>query len=53
MTPSDDESLVITPKTARNHVEHIYAKTEMSNRVRASMFAGQHGLVPEDAAFAE
>src|SRR5206468_5882647 len=45
--------LVITPKTARNHIEHIYAKTDTSNRVRASMFAVQHGLVPEHAAFAE
>jgi DNA-binding CsgD family transcriptional regulator len=45
--------LVITPKTARNHIEHIYAKTGTSNRVRASMFAVQHGLIPEDAAFAE
>jgi DNA-binding NarL/FixJ family response regulator len=38
--------LVITPKTARNHIEHIYAKTGTSNRVRASMFAVQHGLIP-------
>jgi HD-GYP domain-containing protein (c-di-GMP phosphodiesterase class II) len=45
--------LVITPKTARNHIEHIYAKTGTSNRVRASIFAVQHGLIPEDAAFAE
>jgi DNA-binding CsgD family transcriptional regulator len=45
--------LVITPKTARNHIEHIYAKIETSNRVRASMFAVQHGLIPEDAASAE
>ena len=45
--------LVITPKTARNHIEHIYAKIGTSNRVRASMFAVQHGLIPEDAAFAE
>jgi DNA-binding NarL/FixJ family response regulator len=45
--------LVITPKTARNHIEHIYAKTGTSNRVRASLFAVQHGLIPEDVAFAE
>ena len=45
--------LVITPKTARNHIEHIYAKTGTSNRVRASMFAVQHGLIPDDTAFAE
>ena len=45
--------LVITPKTARNHIEHIYAKTGTSNRVRASMFAVQYGLIPEDAALAD
>ena len=27
--------LVITPKTARNHIEHIYAKIDTSSRVRA------------------
>jgi HD-GYP domain-containing protein (c-di-GMP phosphodiesterase class II) len=39
--------LVISPKTARNHIEHIYAKTGTSNRVLASMFAVDHGLIPE------
>ena len=41
-------SLVITPKTARNHVEHIYAKIGASSRASAAMFAMQHGLLPED-----
>lgn len=40
--------LVITPKTARNHVEHIYAKIGASGRATAAMFAMQHGLLPED-----
>jgi DNA-binding CsgD family transcriptional regulator len=40
--------LVITPKTARNHVEHIYAKIGASSRASAAMFALQHGLLPED-----
>jgi DNA-binding NarL/FixJ family response regulator len=40
--------LVITPKTAGNHVEHIYAKTGASGRAMAAMFAVQHGLLPED-----
>ena len=40
--------LVITPKTARNHVEHIYAKIGASSRAAAAMFAMQHGLLPED-----
>ena len=37
--------LVITPKTARNHIEHIYAKIDTSSRVGASLFATQHGLL--------
>ena len=40
------ERLVITPKTAGNHVEHIYAKIDASNRAAAAMFAVQHGLLP-------
>jgi HD-GYP domain-containing protein (c-di-GMP phosphodiesterase class II) len=39
--------LVITPKTAANHVEHIYSKIGASNRAAASLFAMQHGLFPE------
>jgi HD-GYP domain-containing protein (c-di-GMP phosphodiesterase class II) len=41
--------LVISPKTVRNHVEHIYTKIGASNRVTAGLFAVQHGLVPPDA----
>jgi HD-GYP domain-containing protein (c-di-GMP phosphodiesterase class II) len=37
--------LVITPKTARNHIEHIYAKIGASTRVAASLFAMQNGLL--------
>src|SRR5690349_6090262 len=40
--------LVITPKTAGNHVEHIYAKIGASNRAAAALFAVQHGLLPEE-----
>ena len=40
--------LVISPKTVRNHVEHIYAKIGVSNRAGASIFAIQHGLLPDD-----
>ncbi|HEY7010796.1 MAG TPA: HD domain-containing phosphohydrolase [Jatrophihabitantaceae bacterium] len=40
--------LVITPKTARNHTEHIYAKIGSSNRASASLFAVRHGLLPID-----
>ncbi len=38
-------SLVISEKTARNHVERTYAKIGVSNRIGASMYALQHGLV--------
>jgi HD-GYP domain-containing protein (c-di-GMP phosphodiesterase class II)/DNA-binding CsgD family transcriptional regulator len=37
--------LVITPKTARNHIEHIYRKINTSSRVGASLFATEHGLL--------
>jgi HD-GYP domain-containing protein (c-di-GMP phosphodiesterase class II) len=40
--------LVIQPKTVGNHVEHIYAKIDASSRAAASLFAVQHGLLPED-----
>jgi HD-GYP domain-containing protein (c-di-GMP phosphodiesterase class II) len=38
-------SLVISEKTARNHVERTYAKIGVSNRIGASMYALKHGLV--------
>jgi HD-GYP domain-containing protein (c-di-GMP phosphodiesterase class II) len=41
--------LVISPKTARNHIEHIYVKIGASNRATASLFAMQHGLLPIEA----
>ena len=41
------EQLVITPKTASHHLEHIYVKIDASSRAGAAMFAMQHGLLPE------
>jgi DNA-binding CsgD family transcriptional regulator len=41
------DRLVITPKTVGNHVEHIYTKIGCSTRAAASLFAMQHGLLPE------
>ena len=41
-------ALVISCKTAANHVEHIYAKIDASTRAQASLFAMQHGLLPEE-----
>jgi HD-GYP domain-containing protein (c-di-GMP phosphodiesterase class II) len=37
-------ALSIAPKTARNHVEHIYPKIGAENRVSATLFALDHGL---------
>jgi HD-GYP domain-containing protein (c-di-GMP phosphodiesterase class II) len=41
------ELLVISPKTAANHVEHIYLKIGASNRAMASLFATRHGLMQD------
>ncbi|WP_432641158.1 response regulator transcription factor [Arthrobacter polaris] len=37
--------LFLSEKTVRNHVERTYAKIGASNRVGASLYALQHGLV--------
>lgn len=39
--------LVMSPKTAGTHIEHIYAKLGVSSRAEAGLFAAQHGLLPE------
>jgi HD-GYP domain-containing protein (c-di-GMP phosphodiesterase class II) len=39
------DRLVITPKTAANHVAHVYTKIGVSSRAAATLFAAQHGLV--------
>jgi HD-GYP domain-containing protein (c-di-GMP phosphodiesterase class II) len=41
------QRLVVSRKTVGKHVEHIYAKIDASNRAAASLFAVQHGLLPE------
>ena len=41
------EHLVISRKTARNHIEHIYTKIGASNRATASLFAARHGLISD------
>jgi DNA-binding CsgD family transcriptional regulator len=47
------DRLVISPKTVGNHVEHIYSKIGASSRTSASLFAMQHGLLPEQEPGAE
>jgi HD-GYP domain-containing protein (c-di-GMP phosphodiesterase class II) len=37
--------LHISPKTAGNHVEHIYTKIGVSSRAGATLFATRHGLL--------
>ena len=39
--------LVIAPKTAGNHIDHIYTKIDASSRATASLFALRNGLLPE------
>ena len=41
------EQLVVSPKTVGAHIEHIYSKIDCSTRAAASLFAMQHGLLPE------
>ena len=36
--------LTISEKTVRNHIDHVYTKLGVSNRVGASLYAVQHGL---------
>lgn len=40
--------LVITPKTADNHIQNIYTKIGATNRTMASLFAIRNGLLPEE-----
>ena len=39
------QTLVVSPKTVSNHVEHVYAKIGVSSRAAATLYATQHGLV--------
>jgi DNA-binding NarL/FixJ family response regulator len=42
------QRLVISRKTASNHVEHIYTKIGVTNRAMACVFAMKHGLLAVD-----
>jgi DNA-binding NarL/FixJ family response regulator len=37
--------LVISPRTAEHHVQHVYGKIGLSTRAGAAMFAMEHGLL--------
>jgi DNA-binding NarL/FixJ family response regulator len=42
------EELVISRRTAGNHIAHIYSKIGVSNRALASLFAMKHGLMTDE-----
>jgi HD-GYP domain-containing protein (c-di-GMP phosphodiesterase class II) len=44
------ERLVVSRRTVASHLEHIFAKTNTSNRAMASLFAAQRGLLTDDGA---
>jgi DNA-binding NarL/FixJ family response regulator len=44
--PQIAQALVVSPRTAEHHVQHIYAKIGVSTRAGAALFALQHGLIP-------
>jgi HD-GYP domain-containing protein (c-di-GMP phosphodiesterase class II) len=52
-TPEIAARLGISKKTAANHVEHIYAKINVSNRAQASLFAVRNGLLDSDGQSAQ
>ncbi len=39
------DDLVVSPRTAEHHVQHIYTKIGSSTRAAASLFAMEHGLL--------
>ena len=39
------DRLVISPKTADHHIQHIYGKIDVSTRAAAALWAMQHTLV--------
>jgi len=43
------DRLVISPKTADHHVQHIYTKIGVSTRGAAALFAIEHGILTADA----
>jgi HD-GYP domain-containing protein (c-di-GMP phosphodiesterase class II)/DNA-binding CsgD family transcriptional regulator len=50
LTPTEiAHRLVLSVKTVRNHLEHIYAKAGVTNRIGAALFALEHGIVGSGA----
>jgi DNA-binding NarL/FixJ family response regulator len=47
---SNDEGrarLFVAESTVKTHVEHIFTKLRVSDRVQAAVWAARHGLAPE------
>ena len=47
------QHLLIAESTVENHVHHIYEKLDIENRVQATRFAYQAGLVSSEKAESE
>jgi HD-GYP domain-containing protein (c-di-GMP phosphodiesterase class II) len=45
------KELVITPKTADSHIQHVYSKIGVSTRAAATVFAMRHDLVDQSSSF--
>ena len=45
--PEIARSLVVSPRTAEHHVQHIYTKIGVATRAGAAVFAMQHSLLTE------
>jgi DNA-binding NarL/FixJ family response regulator len=41
--------LVISPRTAEHHVQHIYAKVGVSSRAALALFTHEHDLIAPGA----
>lgn len=45
-SPEIAESLVLSPRTVERHIQNVYNKLGVHNRVEASNWAREHGIVP-------
>ena len=43
--PVGDDALVISPKTAGHHIQHVYSKIGVSTRAAAALWAMQNAIL--------
>ncbi|MFP5416028.1 MAG: response regulator transcription factor, partial [Actinomycetes bacterium] len=43
--PEIAQRLIISPRTAEHHVQHVYAKIGVSSRAAAALYAVEHRLL--------